>query len=41
MLYAKVKIVDFDGKMVVLEIPKKIADLTKKMNLDLFPKQPS
>ena len=40
-LYAKVKIVDFDGKMVVLEIPKKIADLTKKMNLDLFPKQPS
>ena len=40
-LYAKVKIVDFDGNMMILEIPKKIRDLNQKMQLDLFPKPPS
>jgi len=37
-LYGKVKIVDFDGNIMLLEIPKKIRDLTQKMQLDLFPK---
>ncbi|WP_407354919.1 transposase [Methanolobus sp. WCC5] len=37
-MFGKVYMIDIDGQMMLTEVPKKIEDLGKKLNLELFPK---
>ena len=36
--FRKVYVVDLDGQMILTEVPKKIGEIEKKLNLELFPK---
>ena len=36
--FRKVYIMDLDGQMILTEVPKKIEEMEKKLNLNLFPK---
>jgi len=36
--FRKVYLMDLDGQMILTEVPKKISDMEKKLNLNLFPK---
>ncbi len=36
--FRKVYMLDLDGQMILTEIPKKIGEMEKKLNLELFPK---
>ena len=36
--FRKVYIMDLDGQMILTEVPKKIEEMEKKLNLKLFPK---
>ncbi|WP_207205304.1 hypothetical protein, partial [Methanolobus psychrotolerans] len=37
-MFGKVYMMDIDGQMMLTEVPKKVEDLGKKLNLGLFPK---
>ena len=36
--FRKVYVIDLDGQMILTEVPKKIGEIEKKLNLELFPK---
>ena len=36
--FRKVYMMDLDGQMILTEVPKKIGEMEKKLNLKLFPK---